>query len=188
MTFQQLQNVQFESERNIPFILAEQRGHPAEIVMNFHSWLGQELRKVFVFGCMETRFAVVLTSGAETGRCSGLDPGVLGWRLQGHNHGGLARQLTPGCCLLFVSPAHTWSQCCRTCPHLVLLLLSLLGQIKPALDSIAPRAPGCASTLWTCRSLLRSRGKKLGKAAPCARLSAWEASSCHFQAAPELRR
>lgn len=40
MTFQQLQNVQFESERNIPFILAEQRGHPAEIVMNFMTYRG----------------------------------------------------------------------------------------------------------------------------------------------------
>lgn len=121
---------------------------------------------MFVFGCMETRFALVLTSGAETGRCSELDPGVLGWRPQGHNHGGLARQLTPGCCLLFVSLAQTWSWCCRTFPHLLLLLLSLLGQIKPGLGSLMPRAPGCASTLRTCRSLLRSRGKKAWESSP----------------------
>lgn len=38
---------------------------------------------MFVFGCMETRFALVLTSGAETGRCSELDPGVPGWRFKG---------------------------------------------------------------------------------------------------------
>lgn len=111
MTFQQLQNVQFESERNIPFILAEQRGHPAEIVVNFCSWLGQELRKVFVFGCMETRFAVMLTSGAETGRCSGLDPGVLGWRFKG-----TTTEVWPGSSPPVLSPLRF------SCSHLELVL------------------------------------------------------------------